>query len=46
MLDARLHAVVAVVFTGSTLSLIVGLAYFLREVHEATRSRIRFTDAK
>lgn len=46
MLNARLHAAVAVLFTGSTLSLIVGLAYFLREVHEATRSRIRFTDAK
>ena len=46
--DARLAAdwAVAVLFTGSTLALIVGLAYFLREVHEATRSRIRFSDAK
>jgi hypothetical protein len=43
MLDARLHWVVAILFTGSTLTLVVGLAYFLREVHLATQSRIRFT---
>ena len=43
MLDARLHWVVAILFTGSTLTLVVGLAYFLREVHLATQSRIRCT---
>jgi hypothetical protein len=46
MLDARLNLAIAVLFTGSTLTLVVGLAYFLREVHEATRSRIRFVGAK
>lgn len=46
MLDARLHGLIAVLFTGSTLTLVVGLAYFLREVHLATRSRIRFAAAK
>jgi|SRR5687767_12413426 len=46
MLDARLNWAIAVLFTGSTLTLVVGLAYFLREVHEATRSRIRFVGAK
>jgi hypothetical protein len=46
MLDARLHWIVAVLFTGSTLTLVVGLAYFLREVHLATQSRIRFSGTK
>ena len=46
MLDARLNLAIAVLFTGSTLTLVVGLAYFLREVHEATRSRIRFVGTK
>jgi Protein of unknown function (DUF2721) len=46
MLDARLNRAIAVLFTGSTLTLVVGLAYFLREVHEATRSRIRFVGTK
>ena len=40
MLDARLSGLVGVLFTGSTLALVVGLAYFLREVHLATRTRI------
>ena len=46
MLGARLNRAIAVLFTGSTLTLVVGLAFFLREVHEATRSRIRFVGAK
>ena len=40
MLDARLSALVGVLFMGSTLALVVGLAYFLREVHLATQTRI------
>jgi hypothetical protein len=40
MLDARLSGLVGVLFTGSTLALVVGLAYFLREVHLATQTRI------
>ncbi len=46
MLGARLNWVIAVLFTGSTLTLVVGLGCFLREIHEATRSRIRFAGAK
>jgi len=45
MLDARLSGVVGVLFTGSTLALVVGLAYFLREVHLATRTRIEVPGA-
>jgi hypothetical protein len=40
MLNARLSGLVGVLFTGSTLALVVGLAYFLREVHLATQTRI------
>jgi hypothetical protein len=46
MFDARRHYAVAFLFTGSTLTMVVGLAYFLREVHLATRSRIRFSGVK
>ena len=46
MFDARRHYAVAFLFTGSTLTMVVGLAYFLREVHLATRSRIRFSVPK
>ena len=45
MLDARLSGLVGVLFTGSTLALVVGLAYFLREVHLATRTRIEVPGA-
>ena len=40
MVDARLGGLIGVLFTGSTLALVVGLAYFLREVHLATQTRI------
>jgi hypothetical protein len=47
MLDAPLKWVVGVLFTTATLTLVVGLAYFLREVHMATQTiRIRTPDAK
>ena len=46
MLDARRHWAVAVLFTGSTLTLVVGLAYFLREVHQARQMQIRIPGAK
>lgn len=39
--DAPLKPVVGVLFTGSTLGLVVGLAFFLREVHLATQT-VRF----
>ena len=39
--DVRLNWLIAALFTGSTLGLVVGLAYFLREVHLATQMRIR-----
>jgi hypothetical protein len=38
MLDAPLQWLVAVAFTGATLALIVGLGFFLREVHLATKT--------
>ena len=38
MLDARLKWLVGVLFTGATLSLVLGLAFFLREVYLATRT--------
>ncbi|HMN78846.1 MAG TPA: DUF2721 domain-containing protein [Burkholderiaceae bacterium] len=44
-LGAPLRGVVGVLFTLSMLALIVGLAYFLREVHLATTS-IRITSAR
>ena len=45
MLDARLGWLVGVLFTGSTLALVVGLACFLREVHLATQTRIEVPGA-
>lgn len=36
--DAPLKWLVGLLFTGSTLALVVGLAYFLKEVHLATRT--------
>lgn len=42
MLQVEFKWVISALFTASTLTLIVGLAYFLREVHLATRTvRIR-----
>lgn len=41
MLNMPLGGLVGALFMGSTLALVVGLAYFLREVHLATQSRIR-----
>jgi Protein of unknown function (DUF2721) len=38
LLQVELKWLVGVLFTGSTLALVVGLAYFLREVHLATRT--------
>ena len=35
-LDAPLRGLVGILFTGATLALVVGLAWFLREVHLAT----------
>lgn len=40
MLNSHLSWVVGILFMGSTLALVVGLAYFLREVHLATQTRI------
>ena len=45
MSDARLGWLVGVLFTGSTLALVVGLAFFLREVHLATQVRINILGA-
>lgn len=38
MLDAPLKGLIGLLFTGSTLALVVGLAFFLREVRLATRT--------
>ena len=38
LLPLRLKWLVGIVFTASTLALVVGLAYFLREVHLATQT--------
>ncbi len=38
LLRVELKWIVGVVFTGATLALVVGLAYFLREVHLATQT--------
>lgn len=46
MLGAPLDWVIGVLFTLSTLALVVGLALFLREVHMATQNRISIPDAK
>jgi hypothetical protein len=39
MFHAHLSWVIAALFTMSTLALVVGLAYFLREVHTSTKNR-------
>ena len=41
MFVSRLGLLVGVLFTGSTLALVVGLGYFLREVHLAMKIRIQ-----
>ena len=41
ILDVHLSWLIAALFTGSTLGLVVGLGFFLREVHLATQMRIR-----
>lgn len=38
LLQVELKWLVGLLFTGSTLALVVGLAYFLREVHLATKT--------
>lgn len=38
MLSVPLNWVIATLFTGSTVALVVGLGYFLREVHWATQT--------
>jgi O-antigen ligase len=38
MLDAPLKWLIGALFTAATLALVVGLAFFLREVHMATRT--------
>ena len=44
-LDAPLHELVGLLFTSATVALVVGLAYFLREVHLATTT-IRIVGAR
>lgn len=47
LLQVEFKWVISVLFTTSTLTLIVGLAYFLREVHLATRTvRIQVVSAR
>lgn len=46
MLNAPLGLLIGTLFTVSTLALVVGLAYFLREVHLATQIRLRVPDGK
>jgi hypothetical protein len=38
LVHVELRWLVGALFTGSTLTLVVGLAYFLREVHLATQT--------
>lgn len=38
LLQVELKWIIGTLFTGSTLTLVVGLAYFLREVHTATQT--------
>lgn len=46
MLDAPLKALIGLLFTGATLALVAGLAFFLREVRMATHSvRIHVDEA-
>ena len=45
LLQVELKWFVGILFTGSTVALVVGLAYFLREVHLATKTvRIQVTE--
>ncbi|MGE3345206.1 MAG: DUF2721 domain-containing protein [Vicinamibacterales bacterium] len=46
MLNAPLGLLTGALFTVSTLALVVGLAYFLREVHLATQIRLRVPDGQ
>jgi len=46
MLNAPLGLVIGALFTVSTLALVVGLAYFLREVQLATRIRLRVPEGR
>jgi Protein of unknown function (DUF2721) len=47
LVQIELRWLIALLFTGSTLALVVGLAYFLREVHLATTTiRLRVPAAK
>jgi hypothetical protein len=41
MFSAPLEKPIGVLFTGSMLALVVGLAFFMREVHLGTTNRIR-----
>ena len=44
LFHAPLNWFIAVLFTASTLALVVGLAYFLREVHLSTKNRLVVPD--
>lgn len=46
MFNAPLDWAIAILFTSSTLALVVGLGFFLREVHMATQNRIAIPDVK
>ncbi len=46
MFGAPLGWAIGILFTSSTLALVVGLAFFLREVHMATQNRISIPDTK
>jgi hypothetical protein len=46
MLNAPLGWFIGILFTASTLALVVGLAYFLREVHMATQISIAIPRTK
>lgn len=46
MFSAPLNWVIGILFTSSTLALVVGLGFFLREVHMATQNRIAIPDVK
>jgi len=46
MFNAPLNWAIGILFTSSTLALVVGLGFFLREVHMATQNRIAIPDVK
>lgn len=47
MLNVQLNWIIAFLFTISTLALVIGLSFFLREVHLATKTiRIKFPHSK